>query len=338
MFGVYTEPPQRLSGVSVLPMPDSTSATRDQAAIDWLLDSDEPGIVAQAQRDLLGQTERADSDTIMGGPLVSRLLAGQQADGGFGVHPYHKWLGAHWRLVSLVELGVPAGEPRVMAALESVLAWLALDGSARDALRIQGRYRVHGSIYANALAVATTLGKADDSRARDLAAKLVLWQWPDGGWNCDRHPGVTHSSFYESITPLWALASFARATGDGAAAAAAEWTAEFFLAHEVFKGHTSGRVGDPRWLRLRYPEYWHYDYLHGLVILGRAGALPDARAADALALLREQQQPDGRWLPSGAQYWKRASGLYGDAAGWKQLSASQMLTLNALRVLRAAGT
>ena len=35
------------------------------------------------------------------------LLAGQRRDGGFGVHPYRKWTGAHWRLVSLVELEVP---------------------------------------------------------------------------------------------------------------------------------------------------------------------------------------------------------------------------------------
>ena len=49
---------------------------------------------------------------MLDGPRVRPLLAGQQPDGGFGVNVYGKWGGAHWRLVSLVELGVPPGEER----------------------------------------------------------------------------------------------------------------------------------------------------------------------------------------------------------------------------------
>src|SRR5919204_1291484 len=128
---------------------------------------------------------------------------------------------------------------------------------------------------------------------------------------------------------MWALSEFARATGSKPAADASRRTAEFFLTHRVFKSHAADRPGDAKWLKLRYPEYWHYDYLHGLVMLQRAGALDDPRTADALELLRQQQEPDGRWLPSGSQYWKGRSGLYGDAAGWTRDSASQMLTLNA---------
>jgi len=320
------------------PLAMSSTAQRDNAATHWLLESAEPGIRLQARRDLLGEDVSWTAEEVTGGAIASRLLNGQKADGGFGVHPYQKWMGAHWRLVSLVELGVPATDPRVMRALESVLEWLASDPDEPDgALRIRDRYRVHGSIYANALAVAARLGKAADVRVRNLAEWLMFWQWPDGGWNCDRHPHVTHSSFYESVTPMWALAEYARAAGDAVAAAAARRTAEFFLDHQVFKSHSTDRVGDPKWLKLRYPEYWHYDYLHGLVMLDRAGALPDERAKPALDELRSQQQPNGTWVQEGPQYWKGRSGLYGDAAAWDRTSTSQMLTLNALRVLRAAG-
>ena len=72
-------------------------------------------------------------------------------------------------------------------------------------------------------------------------------------------------------------------------------------------------------------------------MLARAGVLPDARADDALRLLREQQQADGTWRAEGPQYWKGKTGLYGDPAAWDKASVSQMLTLNALRVLRAQG-
>ena len=223
---------------------------------------------------------------VLGGRLVSALLEGQKPDGGFGTYPYQKWMGAHWRLVSLVELGVPIGEQHALAAAEVDLGWIDAILPHEEASKADGRYRVHASQHGNALAVCTRLGLADDPRVRDLARKLQEWQWPDGGWNCQRDRRVAHSSFYESITPLWGLAEFAKATRDVDAQAAADRTAEFFLTHEVFKSHRTGRVGDAKWLVLRYPEYWHYDYLHGLVMLARAGALPDARAGDALAVLR----------------------------------------------------
>ena len=94
------------------------------SAVEWLLESDEPGVVFQAKRDLLGEDDSARGGAGAGGAEGAGVAVGQQADGGFGVHAYGKWGGAHWRLVSLVELGVPAGEPRCLAAAETVLAWL----------------------------------------------------------------------------------------------------------------------------------------------------------------------------------------------------------------------
>ena len=80
-------------------------------AVAWLLESDEPAVRALAKRDLLGTKHPEDANEVLDGPIVRTLLAGQQPDGGFGVHAYHKWSGAHWRLVSLVELGVPPASP-----------------------------------------------------------------------------------------------------------------------------------------------------------------------------------------------------------------------------------
>src|SRR5262245_50101401 len=95
-----------------------------ESAIEWLLASTEPGIVGQVKRDLLHEPEPPELTRVLEGPKVQALLAGQHSDGGFGGHAYAKWTGAHWRLVSLVELGVPTGEPRCVAATEPVLAWL----------------------------------------------------------------------------------------------------------------------------------------------------------------------------------------------------------------------
>src|SRR6476661_370033 len=98
-----------------------------RAAIDLLLASREPAIRILTRRDVLGDFVIADPDELLSGPLVRGLLRGQKLDGGFGGHPYQKWGGAHWRLVSLVELGVPADE-RLLAAAETVLDWLTSDG------------------------------------------------------------------------------------------------------------------------------------------------------------------------------------------------------------------
>jgi len=100
-----------------------------EAAVTWLLDSDEPAIRLMTRRDVVGEQADADVGQVLGGAKVAALLSGQRGDGGFGTHPYRKWTGAHWRLVSLVELGIPTQEPRAVSAAGHILAWLT--GPAR---------------------------------------------------------------------------------------------------------------------------------------------------------------------------------------------------------------
>ena len=274
----------------------------------------------------------------MTGPRVQALLSGQQPDGGFGVRPYQKWRGAHWRLVSLVELGVPPGDPGAVAAFEGVLQWLTGKGHREGIPTVKGLTRAHASIEGNALAVCSRLGLAERTAVRVLADSLVEWQWPNGGWNCREGEEVHHSSFYESLAPLWGLVEFHRATGDGATLKAARRTAEFFLRHRLFQSERTGDVIKPDWLKLHFPLYWHYDILQALLILARATSLDDPRTQDALDLLEKRRLPDGRWRP-GAYYWyppgSKASNV--EVVDWGRGGPNRMITLNALRVLKAAG-
>jgi hypothetical protein len=159
---------------------------RTHAAMTWLLNSDEPAIRLMIRCDVLGEPADADAGQVLAGAKVTALLSGQRGDGGFGVHPYRKWTGAHWRLVSLVELAVPPGEPRAAAAAGHVLAWLASPG--RRVPVIGGLARAHASIEGNALAACCRLGLAADPRVRSLAGSLIAWQWPDGGGTATQPP------------------------------------------------------------------------------------------------------------------------------------------------------
>ncbi|PTT58696.1 hypothetical protein DBR22_23080, partial [Arthrobacter sp. HMWF013] len=88
--------------------------------------SPEPAVRRAVQQEFLGQPWSGGSVT--GGRIVSTLLAGQLPDGSFGVHPYRKWTGAHWRLVSLVDLGITeADAPSMLQAAGPVLDWLHSD-------------------------------------------------------------------------------------------------------------------------------------------------------------------------------------------------------------------
>ena len=306
------------------------------SAIDWLLASNEPGVVLQVKRDLLGEQDPPEASRVLEGPWVRALLAGQQADGGFGVNVYGKWGGAHWRLVSLVELGVPAGETRCLAAAETVLAWLTGKSHRMGVKVIDGLARRCASQEGNALAVCCRLGLADDPRVELLAESLVGWQWPDGGWNCDPRATGRRSSFHESLAPMWGLHEYWAATGAAAAKDAADRTAELFLDHRLFRAGGNSEPIHPSFVALHYPPYWHYDILQALLVLSRMGRVRDARAADAVEILEQRRRPDGRWR-AGARWWKPpgSKGSNVEVVDWGQ-DPSEMVTLNALRVLRAS--
>jgi len=245
--------------------------------------------------------------------MIAGLLRGQRHDGSFGVHPYSKWTGAHWRLVSLVELGMPPSNAAARAAARTVLDWIA---APSEAIVIKGRERRHASMEGNALAVFCRLGLARDRRVRRLVDVLLRSQWPDGGWNCDRDTAAHRSSFHESLAPLWGLVEYYRATNDADSLAAANRAGELLLDHHLFRSVRTGKAIHPEWLHIHWPHYWHYDYFHGLRAIGLVGRLRDPRASEALELLRSRMHPDGTWRTGGHKYWRLRGPSNVDVVDW----------------------
>jgi hypothetical protein len=282
---------------------------------------------------------RKAAGVVKDSPLTQALLAGRLPDGRTKRHAYSKWDGAHWLLSLLADLGYPPGDESLRPMMEQTYsAWLS-EEHARYIRLIAGRTRRCASQEGNAVWSSLRLGFVDD-RTTELVERLIKWQWPDGGWNCDKRPEAGKSSFMETLIPLRALALYAKTSGDRRVWLAAERAADVFLKRELFKRQGNGGVMDSHFKKLHYPCYWHYDILFGLKVMAEAGFIDDPRCKDALDLLESKRLPDGGF-PAEENYARRSSP---DISGyspvsWGGTSTRRMnlfVTADALYVLRAA--
>ena len=316
---------------------------QNPSVVDWLLEENEPSVRYLTLTSLLGHpTDSLDAKNakakIAKSDRVMALFDGQQADGGFGCHPYEKWIGAHWRLPYLAELALPQSDKRASKAIENVLAWLTGDHHKKHIRLLNGLTRRCASQEGNALIACCHFGLAGDPRVTYLVDSLIAWQWPDGGWNCDKTKEAHHSSFHESVIPMRGLVAYHLATGHKQSLVAAKKTGEFMLRHRLFRSESTGAIIEPKWLCLHYPMYWHYDILQGLSSILELGKIKDPRTAAALDIIEQKRLPDGRWKTDG-YYWKsiNSKGPYRSPVDWWRGQPNKMLTLNALLVLKASG-
>jgi hypothetical protein len=335
------------------------SEGRHGKILDTLLASPEPSIRWKVRTGVLGEAPDSAGivalrEEIRGSERVRRLLA--PFSSARWPSAYSKWQGAHWVLAALADLGYPSGDPALHPLREQILdTWLdtsyytEFEATAKPAAYrrpgvpvMRGRHRRCASQQGNALWFLITLGLAD-SRCDDLAERLLLWQWPDGGWNCDKNPAADTSSFCETLLPMRGLAAYSamvNAAEAGAVHAAARRAAEVLLIRRLAYRVSTGELIHPEFAKLHYPLYWHYDVLGGLKGMAHLGLLGDERCAAALDLLEAMRLADG-W-PAHARYYRTAAdiALHHDSIDWGGTStrrANPWVTADALVVLHAAG-
>ncbi|MEN4011626.1 MAG: prenyltransferase/squalene oxidase repeat-containing protein [Chloroflexota bacterium] len=300
------------------------------AITGWLMEGD-AAIRWQTRRDLLGEPREvwaAERECTLREGWGARLLALQQADGGWGGGVYSpKWTSTTYTLLTLFRIGLPPGVPALRRGAEQTVGAL-LGGQVDEPF--QKRLKALDRCIVGMMLQAAVYGGLDTARIEAITANLLAEQMADGGWNCSRGR-PQHSSFHTTLNVLDGLREYIEWQGAvrRADAQAAESRAlELLLQHRLYKSDKTGEEIHPRFRLLSFPPQWHYDVLRGLEYFARAGAPRDPRAAEAVELLRSQRQPDGCWR---IQYIY--SGKYhfliegrGKPSRWN--------TLRALRILR----
>lgn len=288
-------------------------------------------------------------DRIAGSPIARALLRVFEQDAKTLHHTYRKWQGVHWTLTCLAMIDYPAGDETLRPLIRQVHDWLfskhfleppstAIHAGQED------RVRHCASMDGNALWYSVRLGLEED-RTRDVVDRLIGWQWPDGGWNCDKRPDAIHSSFQESLIPARGLWAYGVAHDYPPARASAQRVADLVLPRRLLWRQGDGSLIVPEWSGRPGPDRIHYpiqffDVLFALQVMADLGRLDDPRCADALELLDSKRLLDGGFpleAPTTVTADRVASrGCYADWGPTGLRRSNPLVTLAAVEVLRRA--
>jgi hypothetical protein len=307
---------------------------RSDEVIRWLLDGD-PAIRWQTLGDLVGASARAverERNKVAREGWGARLLAEQNQQGtwaqglsGDGGLYSPKWISTTYTMLLLRDFGLPSTNRQARRACAPLLdQGLQRDGGVNYGWRGRSETCITGMV----LSILSHF-EYDDERLETLVEHLLEQQMSDGGWNCRRDLGATHSSVHTTISVLEGLRLYElyRRRRVRAVRAAQERGREFLLVHRLFRSHRTGRIIKSILLRFSFPPRWHYDILRALDHFQAVGAPRDHRLREAIEIVLRTRRDDGRWTLQNRYAGKTYFELerVGQASRWN--------TLRALRVL-----
>jgi hypothetical protein len=274
--------------------------------IQWLLDGD-PAIRWQALRDLVGAAEgtvERERRKVARDGWGARLLArqdpegtwagGRSSDGGL-YSP--KWTSTTYTMLMLRDFGLPPTSRQARKACKLLLEkGLRRDGGVNYGIWAKWTRRSETCVTGMILSILSYF-EYEDARLETIASHLLEQQMPDGGWNCRRPYGATHSSVHTTISVLEGLRYYElhRRRDVREVRTAQRRGREFLLVHRLFRSHRTGEIIKPAFTQFSFPPRWHYDILRALDYFQATNAPCDQRLGEAIEIVRRTKRADGRW-------------------------------------------
>lgn len=296
--------------------------------IRWLLAGDVAirwqvlqGLLLRSKREVLKTRQRVEREG-----WGARLLSLQQSEGSWGGGLYNpKWTSTTYTMLLLRDLGLLPRTRQAHAGCEVLLS----QGIRSDGGVNFGSNRSETCITGMILSIAAYFQHVDE-RLDGIASHLLREQMPDGGWNCQRWRGATHSSMHTTINVLEGLRFYELLSGarPREVRGAQGRGREFLLQHRIFRSHRTGRVIRAEFGRMAFPPRWHYDILRALDYFQAVNAPRDARLTESVEVIRGKRRHDGRWVLENIHKGRSFFAIE------RRGTPSRWNTLRALRVLR----
>jgi prenyltransferase beta subunit len=278
---------------------------------DWLLEPENPSVRYFTLRDIFGHSEKDSEmekakEDIRTDSRVLRIFSKQKPEGYWedAGQPYlPKYKGTYWQVMILSQLGLEKSDERVRKACEFIFQFQLDEGGFSSFGKPWARQKIReyemSCLTGNVASSLIRLGYKSDERVMKALEWLVEVQNKDGGWLCPywkAHIKDKHSCFMGTITPLDAFSEIPNERMPSETEDAIDKGVEFLLMHKLFKAdHHQFKVINKNWLNLSFPCF-SYDILRGLSVVTKLGYTKDERISDALEVLLQKQDSNGRWI------------------------------------------
>jgi hypothetical protein len=344
-----------------LSLEETSMSWQDQLegdSLSWLLEPDSPGVRYLALRDLLDRPEHdpelcsAQSEAHIRGPIAAILAEmsppGYWVEPGPGYRP--KYRSSVWSVIMLAQLGASAAHDSRIA--------LACDYLLEHALTSGGQFTASGTPSSTADCLQGNLCWAllelghDDSRL-ELAFEWMARSVTGEGVAPSSETNAAVRYYASKCGPLfacgsnnklpcaWGAAKVMQAFGRLPAKsrtplidrAVQQGVGFLFIVDPALATYPTGFSDKPsgNWWRFGFPLFYVTDLLQIVEALVSLGYGSDPRLANALAIVREKQDEQGRW-PLEYSYTGKTWVDFGP-----KKAPNKWVTLRALRVLKAVG-
>mgnify|MGYP001827931578 FL=1 len=264
--------------------------------IDWLLSGD-VALQYQTTRDLLDKGQPELQARISKEGWGKQYLDCRNTDGGWGDAFYApKWTSTHYTLLELKRLQIaPTTEGLLETIVQIAERHISKDGGLGHT---PGCKKSDVCINGMFLNYACYFG-IPERLITSIVDFLLGEAMEDGGFNCMRNrSGARHSSLHSTLSVLEGILEYRRAGHshrlDELQQVAAS-SQEFVLLHQLFKSDITGKVINPDFLKMPYPQHWRYTVLKALDYFRAADVQFDSRMKDGLNEIWSRRRPDGKW-------------------------------------------